>query len=305
MKPCSTPSLLRLSLLLLAAGAAGCVSQGTHAVVTAERDQFAKEAARLEEALTRAEVSNASLESERLDLMDAMEDLRLEHTEVSSDVARLRRLEAELSANLAARESELSEKRQTLDELSGTYAGLVEDLEEEVASGQIQIEQLREGLRVNLSQEILFSSGAASLNAGGKDVLRAVGRRLGSLPNAVEVQGHTDNVALNSAARYPSNWELAAARAANVVRLFVESGMSPERFSVISFGEYAPIASNDTPQGRAQNRRIEIRLKPSAKTAAAALESVPVSESGGEAPPGAEAEAAMGPAAELEAVETR
>jgi chemotaxis protein MotB len=264
-------------------------------ILAAERDQLARENAGLDKALERAQASNASLASERFDLIDAMEDLRLEHGELSADVERLRLLEAELSSNLASREAELSEKRQVLDQLSGTYAGLVEDLEAEVAAGQIQIEQLREGLRLNLSQEILFSSGSSTLNPRGQEVLRAVAGRLQSVPNAVEVQGHTDNVALHPSARYPSNWELAAARAANVVRLFVEAGMTAERFTVVSFGEFAPIASNDTPEGRAQNRRIEIRLKPGPGSAGAAVGSV------GEAGEAAAAE----PAAEAEAFETQ
>jgi chemotaxis protein MotB len=199
---------------------------------------------------------------------------------LTRDVQRLTRSAAQLEENLAARETELASREAELAsteaglaKLRGTYEGLVSDLEEEVASGQIEIEQLREGLRLNLAQEILFPSGSATLNAGGIEVLRKVAERLRSLPNAVEVQGHTDNVALRPSASYPSNWELAAARSAQVVRLFVDSGVGPERLTVVSFGENAPVASNETPEGRAKNRRIEIRLQPAAEAAPAVAES--------------------------------
>ena len=76
------------------------------------------------------------------------------------------------------------------------------------------------------------------------------------------MQGHTDSLAIYGAlkARYPTNWELAGARAAGVVRVLEEAGTDPTRLSAVSMGQYQPIASNDTPEGRAENRRIEIRL---------------------------------------------
>jgi chemotaxis protein MotB len=263
MKRSSTHSLLRLSLLpvlLLVAPTVACVTSGTHDAVTAERDGLKSENARLDRRVRQLEMSKGSLESERLNLIDGMEDLREKRGELERDLKRLRRAEAELSESLAKREAELAVTSQELSKLTGTYDGLVEDLEEEVASGQIEIEQLREGLRLNLSQSILFPSGSASLNRQGQVVLTTVAARLKELPNDIEVQGHTDNVALNGPR---TNWELAAERSAQVVRLFANSGIDPRRLKVVSFGENAPIAANDTPEGRAKNRRIEIRLAPS------------------------------------------
>jgi len=261
MKCCNT-RCLRLASVLIAAVACGCVTRGTFDEVTAERDLLRKEKSQLEERLAKLEDSGASLEAERLVLIDELEDLRVARESLTQDVQRLTRSEEKLQEELAASEAELASREEGLQELRGTYEGLVSDLESEVAAGQVQIEQLREGLRLNLTQEILFPSGSAQLNAAGTAVLKKVAERLRSLPNDVEVQGHTDNVALRPDASYPSNWELAAARAARVVRLFVDSGVSPERLTAVSFGEYAPVASNDTPEGRAKNRRIEIRLQP-------------------------------------------
>ena len=258
MKRSNTRLLLRLSLLPVALTVA-CVSSGKYDGVRAQRDALETENTRLEKRVQQLEASMGSLESERLDLIDSMEDLRQKRVELERDLRRLRQAEAELSENLAKREAELAVTSTELSKLTGTYDGLVEDLEAEVASGQIEIEQLREGLRLNLSQSILFPSGSASLNRQGLSVLKTVAARLQELPNDIEVQGHTDNVALKGPR---TNWELAAERSAQVVRLFANSGIDPRRLTVVSFGENAPIAPNDTPEGRAKNRRIEIRLAP-------------------------------------------
>jgi chemotaxis protein MotB len=271
MKCCNARSL-RLPSLLLAAVACGCVTQGTFEDLAAERDRLRDEKSQLDERVVKLEASSASLEAERLQLIDEMEDLREAREALESDLQRLKRSEAHLKEKLAVREEELGAREAGLAKLRGTYEGLVSDLEEEVAAGQIEIEQLREGLRLNLAQEILFPSGSASLNAGGIEVLNKVAERLRSLPNGVEVQGHTDNVALRPSAFYPSNWELAAARSAQVVRLFVSAGVGPERLTVVSFGEHAPVASNQTREGRAKNRRIEIRLQPAPEAAPAVAE---------------------------------
>jgi chemotaxis protein MotB len=142
--------------------------------------------------------------------------------------------------------------------MRSSYDGLISDLEDEVASGQIHIERLRSGLKLNLSEEILFPSGSATLNSSGTAVLSKVSRRLIELPHTIAVEGHTDNVPV--ARRYASNWELAAARASSVVRLMIENGVDPDRLKAVSRAEYAPVATNDTAEGRAKNRRIEIQL---------------------------------------------
>jgi chemotaxis protein MotB len=269
MKRCSARFPRLCSALLVCAVASACAAnRGADDELLRAQSQSADIAQRLE----RAEASTASLEAERIKLIDEMEDLRQANVEMDGELVRLRRSEAALSAELATRESELAHREQELSRLSGTYTGLVEDLESEVAAGQIQIEQLREGLRLNLSQEILFSSGSARINAQGAAVLKTVALRLETLPDTIEVRGHTDNVPIVAGAAFRSNWELAAARAATVVELFEENRIDPARMAVLSFGEHAPIASNDTPEGRAQNRRIEIRLQPVARAADGGVE---------------------------------
>lgn len=234
-----------------------CVTRGTHeAVVTS----LEAENRSLEQRVSDLERSNRALDDERARLVDEMEDMRQTRDALSRDVAKLERSKSLLTEHLRAREAQVQE----LSRLQSTYAGLVADLEAEVAAGQIEIEQLREGLRLNLSQDILFPSGSVRLNEGGAAVLRKVAARLRKTEHRVEVQGHTDDVPLSRtlAGRWGSNWELAAARAAQVVRLFEGEDIDPRRLSAVSYGSHAPVESNETPEGRARNRRIEIRLIP-------------------------------------------
>jgi chemotaxis protein MotB len=249
---------------LLGALVAGCVTRGTHGQVVAERDGLRADKTRLEEQVRRLAASSESLESERAKLLGEMDDLLQTRQALESDVLKLQRTEAILSEALREREAELGSHSQELARLRGTFDALVADLEEEVAAGQIQIEQLRDGMRLNLTQDILFASGSTRLNESGMAVLRKVAARVKALPHRVEVQGYTDTVPIRGtlAARYPTNWELAGARASQVVRLLADAGVAPSRLTAVSLGEFHPVASNETPEGREKNRRIEIRLDP-------------------------------------------
>jgi chemotaxis protein MotB len=263
--------------LALAVATAGCVTRGTHGEVVAERDTARAEAARLGERLRLVEASNESLSAERVELIDAIEDLRQERQALGGEVETLRETRAELEASLARHERELAAQEDAVSELRGTYDGLVQDLQAEVAQGRIQIEQLREGIRVNLAQEVLFPVGSARLGDEGRGVLGRVARRLAEVPNPVEVQGHTDDLPIHGrlAAQYPSNWELGAARASEVVRLLAGAGVARERLRAVSFADTRPVAPNDSPEGRARNRRIEIRLLPVPEASGPAEEGAP------------------------------
>ncbi len=260
----------------LALGAAllcvGCVTRGTYDRAVGERDALSLDKRRLEERVRMLEASTESLDAERVALIEEMEALRQAHDSLDRDVRRLREAERELSESLAQREQELASRSQEVDRLRSTYEGLVSDLESEVAAGQIAIEQLRDGLRLDLKEDVLFASGSADVNAHGKAVLGKVADRVKSVPHRIEVSGHTDDVPIHTS-RFASNWELASARATGVVRILARDGVEPKRLSAVSFAEFAPMADNSTPEGRARNRRIEITLKPvdveTAATAAA------------------------------------
>jgi len=112
-------------------------------------------------------------------------------------------------------------------------------------------------LEVEVKTDILFASGEANLSDKASPALDALAATLIKYPNPVRVEGHTDNRPINTK-YYPSNWELSAARAASVVHRFARAGLSPDRLSVIGFGEYRPAQANDTVAGRDANRRVII-----------------------------------------------
>jgi len=248
------------ALALLALSAGGCVTRGKHESIVGALEQ---ENADLSTRVRDLERSNKSLDEERVKLLDEMENLREVKETLASDIEKLTKTRDLLTEHLRKRESEVEE----LSQLKSTYSGLVSELESEVATGQIQIEQLRDGIRLNLPQEILFPSGSAALDPRGEAVLLKVAGKLQEPTHRIEVQGHTDNVPISGAltSRFATNWELAAARAARVVRLFESAKIDATRLSAISHGQWQPVAPNDDPKGRALNRRIEIRLIPTRK----------------------------------------
>ncbi len=233
-----------VALMAVMAFAASCVSSGTHKKAVAERDALAREKGMLERRVEEQERRIQELDSKAATQSEELSQLRQAHA-------------AELSQLRQARTTEVSQLRQT-------YDTLISKLESEVASGQVVIKQLEEGLSLNLTEQILFASGSAELGDRGREVLLTVSAELGKVPYQIVVGGHTDNVPIRGAlaSRYPTNWELAGARAARVVRLLEEAGIESNRLHAVSFGKNDPVASNDTPEGRAQNRRIEIRLRP-------------------------------------------
>jgi chemotaxis protein MotB len=115
----------------------------------------------------------------------------------------------------------------------------------------------RHGLwvEVEIQSDILFPSGVASLSPLAVSVLAPLADSLKSIPNPLRVEGHTDNVPINTR-EFPSNWELSAARAASVVHLFAKRGVQPSRLTVIGLGEHRPIKSNAAADGRSANRRV-------------------------------------------------
>lgn len=159
-----------------------------------------------------------------------------------------------------------AEKDTELSKLKGTYDELVGNLKNEISSGQIQVTQLKDKLTLNMVEKILFNSGQAEVKESGKKVLNSIAAALKNIQDKdVRVEGYTDNVPLSPKLqdRFPTNWELSTARATNVVRYLEEkTGFDPSRLIAAGFGQYHPISTNDTDEGRAQNRRIDIVLVP-------------------------------------------
>lgn len=163
----------------------------------------------------------------------------------------------------------IREKEQTLTEkelllLKQTHESLKRDFQKEITSGQIEIEQLQDRMTLKVYEKLFFNTGKVEIKPEGQEILRRLGSILKTIPEKnIRIEGHTDNIPIGPVlqAKYPTNWELAAARALNVVHfLKTEVGIDPLRLSAVSFGQYRPIATNMTEAGRAKNRRIEIVL---------------------------------------------
>lgn len=138
-------------------------------------------------------------------------------------------------------------------------------LETEIQADQVKIKRLEDRLRVTVLDELLFPEGGWQVSARGKAVLdKMVPALQSATDHRIEVEGYTDNVPIGHHLKYrfPSNWELSTARASQVAEYLQKKGIDPKRLTAAGHGEYQPVASNDTPEGRQENRRTEIDLLP-------------------------------------------
>lgn len=144
---------------------------------------------------------------------------------------------------------------------SNTYQALSQQLQGELTVDQAQITQLQNQLKVTMVNEVLFPEGGWTLSPKGEAALAKIAPTLANLPGQqIVVQGFTDNEPIGPAlkSRFPSNLELSSARADAVARYLVSKGVPQNSISAQGFGDARPVAANDTPQGRAKNRRVEI-----------------------------------------------
>jgi len=249
-KSTSTPWILLVLLVLVGAGAAYV---GYQRVSDAD--------GRAASAKTRI----TDLQS-RLDADDAIKG------SLSAQLTQLQNQNAALTAQRDGLAKDVADKSDQLAQLQGTYDALQDKMKAEIARGDIQLSRSGGKVRVDLVDKVLFDSGEATISSRGAEVLQRVATVLASIDDKqIQVSGHTDDSPISPklTAQFPTNWELSAARATNVVRFLAEKGGVPGKRLVASgYGPYEPIATNNTAAGRARNRRIEILLTP-------LLESVP------------------------------
>lgn len=148
-------------------------------------------------------------------------------------------------------------RKQREQKLVGLAGRLTEALRPLVQSGQVRLTQGTRGLAVEINASVLFASGQATLQPGSVVPLVSVAEVLAGVDNALEVEGHTDNAPI-AGGPFPSNWELASARASAVVRLFIANGVAPGRLTATGHADNRPVEINETPEGRARNRRVTL-----------------------------------------------
>jgi len=206
-------------------------------------------------------LSNCTTLKKYKELEEKYQNLLSEYNEATNQIESLEKLNLELQDQISNQQAVLTEEKTKLEE---THSNLVMQLKSEIEKGEIEIQKIKDVLTMNIADQIFFNSGEAELSSNGIEVLKKVAQILNNIPEKmILIEGHTDNQPIGKylTNKFPSNWELAGARAINVARFLHEvCNVDPKRLSAISYSEYRPIASNKTAKGRAKNRRIEIVL---------------------------------------------
>jgi len=186
--------------------------------------------------------------------------------DLTKQTADLKKANDDLNKELAANKDKLiqvSETKKQLEQRTESYEQLTQSLKSEISKGQIELSNIKGKLSVKLKDKILFSSGSVKINPEGVEALKKIADAFKEMKDKrVLVEGHTDNVPPGSRSPYKDNWDLSVARAVAVVHILQEAGLDPVRLEAAGMGEYQPIASNDTPEGKSLNRRIELDLLP-------------------------------------------
>lgn len=151
------------------------------------------------------------------------------------------------------------ERAKAAERMKKVAKNVLDVLQPLVREGRVRVTQSPRGVTVEISASVLFRSGEAILQPQSLESLSAVARVLSQVENPVQVEGHTDNVPINSLS-FPSNWELSSARAGSVVRLFTELGVPAARMVAIGYADNRPVDTNATAEGRGRNRRVNVLI---------------------------------------------
>jgi chemotaxis protein MotB len=255
---------------------AGCVSQSSYDKLQSELEASQSElearnaTVRDGEKATQAQQQKqaelqAELDHQKDNVRDLQERLAALHKQLATTVKDRSSLESSVSEMTAAL-AELEQRKEEADARLAELRSVLDKFRALIHAGKLKVKVVDGKIVVVLASDVLFGSGSAALSKDGKAEIAEVSKLLASLPKRkFQVEGHTDNVPIGTA-QYPSNWELAAGRSITVAKTMIEAGMPAGRVSAASFADAQPAASNDTAEGRAANRRIEIILVPDLST---------------------------------------
>lgn len=258
--------------VLAVALCASCVPQSAFDALRAENDQTGEELSQRNQALHAAEKKLAdgaekqqSLEKALAEEKEKVEDSNLRIAKLMAEQAAASRDKGKLQASIEEMTvaiMDLEKRRAAAEARVAEFKSLLLKFKALIDAGKLKVRIVDGRMVVVLATDILFGSGSATLSKDGKAAVGEVARVLASIEKRTfQVEGHTDNVPI-ATAQYPSNWELASARAINVLKAMVEAGLPAGRVSAASFGDARPTVKNDSPEGKAQNRRIEIIIVP-------------------------------------------
>lgn len=147
-----------------------------------------------------------------------------------------------------------------LVELAQSMEHLSKELEEEIASGKVQVDLNQRGLVISLKEAAFFPTGDSTIMPDAYPILAKIAATIRPLPNQVRLEGHTDSIPISNG-RFQSNWHLSAARSIAVLEMFHQKFTVPTgRLAAVGYADTIPVVSNDTPEGRAKNRRVDVTI---------------------------------------------
>ena len=201
--------------------------------------------------------SIATLKSQHRDELETMNN-KLDHETQSNKM-----ITGKLRDQIEVLENMNKEKEKALNELSRQADQIENQLRAEIENGEITLKRYKTKTIINIDNSILFDSGQAMLKKKVRKSLVKIARAINKYPeNNIQIEGHTDNVPIHTE-RFPSNWELSSSRALAVFRFFVDqTDMDPRKLSAVGYGEYHPLAPNDTKGNKRMNRRVDIVILP-------------------------------------------
>lgn len=153
----------------------------------------------------------------------------------------------------------VQERAQQATAMKNMAVELKQDLAKLIDEGQVRVTESKRGIAVEVNASLLFPVGSATLDAKSAGSLATIAGKLANSENLIQIEGHTDNTPIASP-QFPSNWELSAARAGTVVRLFEASGVAARRLVALGYAENRPMEPNESATGRARNRRVTIQI---------------------------------------------
>jgi len=267
--------MYRMALLVVVVSIAlpGCVLKEKYDLALADLAASEEEAGSLSEQLGRCRGDLGRVQNDLAACDERAGGLARERDGLLAETTSLRDALAKTGAETAMLEQNLQEANQALEQMRARqaeaeernriYRQLLDRFKEMIDAGTLDVAIERGRIVIKMKQDILFESGSARVGKDGKETLLEVSSALAEFPDRIfQVEGHTDNVPINSD-RFPSNWELSTARAVSVVKILIEGGVAPTNLSGAGYGEFQPRADNDTPENKALNRRIEIVMLPS------------------------------------------
>jgi chemotaxis protein MotB len=253
------------AMFLTAAGpmVAGCgVDQQVYDAAVKDRDQQKQ---KLAEAQAASDAEKAQHKKDVATRDQKIDTLTKKLESLGQDVSRLETERGNLGGELETAKKRMEDLRKAqaqAEARASQFRKLVSQFKQLTDAGKLQVELRENRMIVRLGDQILFDPGKTELKKDGEDALRQVTDVLKAIPNRnFQVAGHTDNIPIKSK-RFRSNWDLSTARAVEVVNFMISSGMEPKRLSAAGYADQSPVATNDSSENKAKNRRIEITLVP-------------------------------------------